>query len=1377
MESEQKKVLRPLCLELRHLLEGYYDSDGAWHAGDLEQRLASLGVWWERDPIPVERLTHLPTEDLRARELIDAFLELRAEAGVERRQAVEEFVRETAYTWATRLLLLRCMEARGLIDEVVVAKTVYGGRSLVQMRLCQAQPALCTGEDGGLFAMFTAVFVEQARRLPEVFDPMAPGVVLRPSTAALQRCIALLSGTAPVNGKLIADDAVFSAPDALGWAYQYWNGEEKDRVFERVRTVKGSKITGADIVPATQLYTEPYMVKFLVQNSLGAYWQQMHPESNLADGWDYYVRDADRAPVKAKNVESMTFLDPACGSGHFLIEAFDLFYQMYVDEGKVTDPELICRRILEKNLFGIDIDERAVQIARAALWMKAAERVPGFRFAPKNLIATNLRLPPGKDHLEAFLSAHPEDAPLAPALATIFEGLAHADELGSLLQIEEPVRRVFSSLKGARQTTFGDHGGDDDTWFTPPGTLEDWGVWQVGVVERLADHFAAEAERATPAEAFFSRSAGQALRLFDLLSQRYDVVATNPPFMGSTNMGPTIKKYVETHYPQGKRDLYAAFILRNLQFAKSGGKVAMVTQQSWMFLRSFAALRAMDEEALAMAPKGAFTGILRETSLEVLAHLGEHAFVDTAAAGAFVALFTLGNVVPKEGHQLTTFRLVGLNNAMDKKTALSSRSQQYKFNNKYFLKINNSPLIYWLTQGCLDALTCQSILYDIADVRQGMATTDNPRFLRFFWEIPASEKRWVPYAKGGGYKKWAGYGAERVDWNYKGDRLKAAVESIADQHWSRRLASHDRYFQPGLTYTLMARGSMGCRRLEEGHIFDVASMCIFSNDQQSINWLLPILNTHFSSYLLRAVTQDIKFHSGYVGNFPIPQQVPTILCEEIGSGCIKLKECIERKDLTYQDHLLDGIRKGTGRSREGLIALTSYLHLLEGYCEIITHEAFSLKDKDISSIFSETGTPASFFPLITGYDTLPPYPDDLPSLPAEVIDYLAGHERIAPSPDELIRIRTHIRQLYEAGPGVTVEAEEEPAVGDADKETVVIGSRIPIPPETFLEEISQKMEIHPITIYHLLQEGIEQEGWRCLPEERRMLADRYTVLALRLLGHRWPKQVEAGEPVPAWADTDGIIPLVAGSAESTLLDRVRERLVADGEDLPESERYFEEVMGQSLEEWLAIAFFKHHVRQFKKRPVAWQLQSGPFTRRKTPAFACLVYCQAVDGDILHKVRSRYVGELRKRCETELRDIEGLPLRTEAQDRRARELTDRLAELKAFDAKLADVAERGFASKTLEQIAKKEPLDHWCSPDGVRPAPATPEAFLQQEQAYVPDINDGVRVNIVPLQKAGLLASDVIAKKDLEKAISDRAEWRADERRWCREGKLPKCGWW
>ena len=204
------------------------------------------------------------------------------------------------------------------------------------------------------------------------------------------------------------------------------------------------------------------MVKFLVQNSLGATWMMMYPESKLFAAWEYYVKDADRAPHEKKLITDITFLDPACGSGHFLIEAFDLFYTMYEEEGQLKEPADIVQSILNNNLFGIDIDERAIQITKAVLWIKAADIVfkkkqktltgEGLAQFHNHIIATNIRLPKGKDHLDAFLKKHPEDTPLRPALLTVFEGLQNVHELGSLVQIEERSKRNLRCLRNKQDS-------------------------------------------------------------------------------------------------------------------------------------------------------------------------------------------------------------------------------------------------------------------------------------------------------------------------------------------------------------------------------------------------------------------------------------------------------------------------------------------------------------------------------------------------------------------------------------------------------------------------------------------------------------------------------------------------------------------------------------------------------------------------------------------------------------------------------------------------------------------------------------------------------------------------------------------------------------
>jgi len=719
MQAEHKRILKAIILELRHILEGRYDAQGKWRPGDLEQRLAALGVRRGHELVAVDRLAHLTDDDRYARKVLDAYLHLRSDAGISNDDAITEFVRETAYTWANRLLALRCMEARELIDEVILQKEAYGGRSLEHHRLAQRQPELCTGEDGGLFAALNVGFAKQAEHLPLLFDPKAPGIALRPSAAIIKRCIGLLSGTIAAAGADAATNEVFKAPDALGWAYQYWNTEEKDRVFEKVRTQKGAKIEGSDIIPATQLYTEPYMVKFLVQNSLGATWMGMHPESKLAEQWEYYVKDADRAPVQKKPVKEITFLDPACGSGHFLLEAFDLFYAMYVEEGRLNQPEEICASILKNNLFGIDIDERAVQIAEVALWMKAAEKAFDFKGTPANLVATNIRLPRDRDHLQDFLNKYPDEKPLEAALQTVFAALQHADELGSLLQIEEPVEAKLQEIKkqlesetkvALQRHLFKEHA--DPIQRKLPLDVQSYDDWRARTLDRLKAHFAQEAESADPFAHMLGHSESKAVMLFDLLARRYDVVAANPPYMGSKNMGPSLKAYTATHYYSGRRDLYAVFILRCQQLSMAGGRVGMVTRHSWMFFKYFEGLR--DDPS---------HGILTSGTLECLVHLGPHAFAEIGGEIVSTVMFTWAIYLPVQQHLVKAFRIIRADSAEAKSRVLLScivgggqTPLVFMPKQDLFLHLPLKQMLYWLSGDLLRVFRESQTIRDFADL-------------------------------------------------------------------------------------------------------------------------------------------------------------------------------------------------------------------------------------------------------------------------------------------------------------------------------------------------------------------------------------------------------------------------------------------------------------------------------------------------------------------------------------------------------------------------------------------------------------------------------------------------------------------------------------
>ena len=762
-------------------------------------------------------------------------------------------------------------------------------------------------------------------------------------------------------------------------------------------------------------------------------------------------------------------------------------------------------------------------------------------------------------------------------------------------------------------------------------------------------------------------------------------------------------------------------------------------------------------------------------------------------------------------------------------------------------------------------------------------------------------------------------------------------------------------------------------RIVRPSIFDVKGICIFpTSERVSLEFLAALLSTHGSSLLLRVLTQSLEFHSGYVDSMPVGRAIESIdILSSLGAYCIASKKKVVETDLIEASYV------------ESIPFLSqtvtmSLLHSAEGVIETRVAHALGFKDDLLEWLIRKTGIPCGWFPLLQGYDEIPSDPQDMCKLAKEVYGFLEKNKIIKASSQEIADYKNRLHDLYSYGPGgkdnaeMEERAEEEENKKDEEEEKDITRGCIPIPSETFIEELSQDLRIHPISIYWLLKEGIENEGWRCLPEERRLTADRFTVIMMRLLGHRWPKQIETGKMVPEWADEDGIIPITEGAGETILLSRVRERIGVEFKEGEGIEREFAEVMEKPLEQWLETEFFKHHTKQFKKRPIAWQIQSGSYSKKRKPAYAAMLYYHKLDGDILPKISSQQIGLLGRRLETEMRMIEAVPAnsRSDRQERRRRELEDSIQELKDFEAALQKVSEAGFHTPGLQQFAIDDAilclkatwlrrlnevikrgalaewrkladetylecpladwieeamayLDHFCSavgpkapegeslktdPDsaflasliapqarsmvnrsielacdkwwkqfdeamlsplrdkirslkeeikrkkeeikelqgvgtnhlfelnrqvselefdfkklqgelgersekgkeirkiieewtcpeaetwegwlatqpmydaisslvGKRTPPKTVEEFVRQEAFYAPDINDGVRVNIAPIQKAGLLAADVLAKKDLHKPIADRAEWRSDERRWCREGKLPQPGWW
>ena len=1392
MEKRHKDILRALVGRLRSILVGK-ETDQGFMAGSLDRELERIGIAPDGKIASIDTLLDTRNGELYAYRVAADQLSPLAE---ELRPAVrQEIIERAAYTWINRLLALRAMEVRNLIDDTLRAQEDYDGLSEQLYLIRLDHPELASGADRGWWAVLNGACANLASALPGLFTPDDPAAALHPSADALVQCVDLVGGRKPILSGISLDelDAAFTDPDAIGWSYQFYQEEAKAAIDLKCKN-GGKAASRSELAAKTQLFTEPYMVQWLLQNSLGRSYHEAYPASQLPEQWPYYIkpelRPDNAPPERIFPLDELTLLDPCMGSGHFLREAFDMFVAMYREQQSKLSIEEIVSLVLSQHIFGIDLDPRAAQLSALTLYLRAWELVREEQHRQRNF-GNSVYVPPrmnlattptnlNKGMLQRHLERNPHDHVLESLLKGIFEGLEQADILGSLLRSREYIDQAIEDLRKPQTVRMDFDPADADLRQTiiEMAKIDPLGLRQK-LFDRVADSFRAEASSKDDVSmSLFGYEAERGVRLLQVLDRKYAVVVTNPPYLGSSYMEISLKRYVSDYYESGKRDLYAAFILRCQELCSLSGRVAMITMQSWMFLRSFAELRIGSDKNNFVGKKNRkFQGLLREICIESLAHLGSNAFEEINGDVVQSAMFILLNQKPEINHEMIGIRLVGFKNVKQKKEILIDSA--ISFDNKNvslsdqnaLLAIPDSPLVYYLNNEIFLLLTQGRKLKEIAEVRQGLATADDNRFLHFTWEVLSVSERWATFTKGGGYCKWFGQNWYHVDWAYGGSRLRAFNKSV--------LRSVNYYFRSGWSYSLISSGNLGVRRIDIVGCIGHKGPGIYTKEQSSI----AIAQSHIFTFLLRSSSPQLSFEVNTLMQAPVSQRSSELL-----SCLLKLAEGI--KELVVANTLTE--RNYIYVDNEIIqYSVSSVLHSVEGFIEKKSVEAYSFSDETISIIMEETGIPAGWYPFIAGYDTLPVLPSkiDALKLPQEFLDHLTQHERIQVDNSEFIRVKANLQAFYEVGPGAkNVEVEENTvsSEGDSNEETIS-GVHIAIPTETFLEELSVKMKLHPISVYWLLEE-LKAEGVRCKPEEQRLLEDRLTVIVLRLLGHRWPKQIEAGESVPDWADADGIIPLVSGTGERTLSDHVRGRLAAEDGAISaqQTERLLAELIGQNLEQWLHTSFFTHHISQFKHRPIAWHLASTPVrgsnaadkgqkkkrvtSAQRTPVFECFVYYHACAGDVLARIRTQYVEPLLQTERMKINNNQGF----DADDTVALIARERINELEAFVDTLSEIEDHGFATSDLTKVVAAEALDRWCD-DGYQ-APVSRDEFLHNEEAWHVDINDGVRVNIAPLQLAGVLTKDVLNKKDATKALSDRVRWRADERRWVREGKLPRCGW-
>lgn len=789
-----------------------------------------------------------------------------------REKGYEQVMEEVAYTWFNRFSALRFMEVNGYLpshvrvftDEEnnfkpqIISEAIHLELDGLDMEKVYAYKEANDNDELYKYLLITqcnalnSVLPGMFQKIADYTELLFPDNLLREGSV-IQQMI-----------ELIPEDDWKDAVQIIGWLYQYYNSEKKDDVFAALK--KNVKITKENIPAATQLFTPDWIVRYMVENSLGRLWLEGHPDvkeqllpteeeqSAYAAGnhdpedtkWHYYLEEAEQEPeVQAQLAEirkeyaaltpdQLKVIDPCSGSGHILAYMFDVLMQIYESYGYTTREAVAS--IVENNLYGLDIDDRAAQLAYFAVIMKA--RQYDRRFFSRG-IQPHVYAIAESNHVDSFALEYfcNGDAKLKKAMDTIISELHDAKEYGSIITVSQ----------------------------------QDWSA--------LYDRFAEITEDINMSRETALRELLPLVQVAEALVQKYDAVVTNPPYMGSSGMSAKLTDFVKKNYPDSKSDLFAVFIEKCGLMAKRNGYQAMITQHSWMFLSSFEKLRTK----------------LLSVDIVNMAHLGARAFEEIGGEVVQTTSFVIrkSHIVDYKGKYC---RLIEPTSQQGKEDMFLSCENRYTADQSNFLKIPGSPVAYWVSKNFIRAYQSQTII-DYGVARSGLQTGDNNRFLKFWQELNyntiafgmknkqeylLSKRKWTPQIKGGGYRKWYGNFDYVVNWENDGAEIRNC-----DGCRLNAMGNDELFFKEGITWSHTTSSVFGARYLPEGCLFNVEAPTLFATKAKEL-YLLAFLNSCVAQLYLNAINSTMHYLVGNVSSLPViyspNDEVDKIVKESIGES-------------------------------------------------------------------------------------------------------------------------------------------------------------------------------------------------------------------------------------------------------------------------------------------------------------------------------------------------------------------------------------------------------------------------------------------------------------------------------------------------------------
>lgn len=761
------------------------------------------------------------------RQLVSAIRE--KEADTDYATAYQYIMEEVAYTWFNRLIAVRFMEVNDYLPSHLRVLSSESGKvepDLVTTPFDAELPFTAEEEaqiiqwkqDNKLDELFRFLFIKQCNALNEILPGLFEKttdyteVLLNLSVVDQEGVVYKLTHDIPEKDFNIEQGGQV---EIIGWLYQYYNTEPKKAAFE-----KNGKITKEEIPAVTQLFTPDWIVRYMVENSLGRLWVEGHPDSDLRKNWKYYLDEAPQEPeVQAKladirkeyaalSPEDLTLIDPCMGSGHILVYAFDVLMQIYESVG--YSQRDAAKSILEHNLYGLDIDDRAYQLAYFAVMMKARQYNRRILNGENtcHVYAIQESNPIKRAHLK-FFGADLSDLEKNTAkmqLESLLDILTDAKEYGSILNVPEYNWALLRRFVG---------GIDDEVQIS----LESAGVEQTA--EELA----------------------KLIDLGETMARKYWTICTNPPYAGTSNLSANVNNFVKKNYPDSKADLFAVFIERCRQMTADNGFQAMITQHSWMFLSSFEKLREK----------------MMLTETVNMAHLGARAFEEIGGEVVQTTAFVrCANHV--DGYKGTYCRLIEPTSQQGKEDMFLAGKNRYIANQDNFGKIPGASIVYWCSPEILRAFSDNKKIGEIATPKQGSTLGDNSTFLRCWFEIGAKRSKWFNCMKGGEYRRWYGNLSYVVDWENNGERVRSTGRAT--------IRSADLLFKEGITWSNITTGLSSFRYMPTGFFFEsTGSVCFATKDK--LMYLLAYLNTPIADRINKMINPTLHLQSGDIAKLPV----------------------------------------------------------------------------------------------------------------------------------------------------------------------------------------------------------------------------------------------------------------------------------------------------------------------------------------------------------------------------------------------------------------------------------------------------------------------------------------------------------------------------